>query len=261
MSCDEVRELLEAYALDALEPDERARVEAHLSTCAECRAVAAGYAESLARLPEALALASPLRLPPKLKERLLHAIETGASELHEEPGPAAAARRPRHVRVRRLLVLVGAVALVGALTATAALSLALDRERNLTQRFAGLLDQREVVLEVVDGRETQRAFLRATDDSSTSYGKLFTNPELRDVVIMAGRLPKPPAGKTYHVWLTGAGETISPGVLKVNEKGFGLLVFKAERPGPRYDAARVVLQPARAKPPGAAPVLAWTRKG
>jgi anti-sigma-K factor RskA len=259
MSCDDVRELLEGYALGALEPEELARVEAHLSTCADCRAVAAAYGESLARLPEALTLASPLRLPPKLKDRLLRAIETGAADARDEAPPAALPRNRRYLRVRRLLVVVGAMALAGALTATAALSLALDRERELTQRFAGLLDQREVVLEVVDGRETERAFLRATDETSRSYGKLFTNSELRDVVVMAGRLPKPSAGTTYRVWLSRDHEMTSPGVLKVNDKGFGLLVFKAKRPGLRYDAARVVLQPAGSATPGAALVLTWTR--
>ncbi|MBM4416511.1 MAG: zf-HC2 domain-containing protein, partial [Chloroflexi bacterium] len=34
MSCDEVRELLPAYALDALTDEERADVRAHLEGCA-----------------------------------------------------------------------------------------------------------------------------------------------------------------------------------------------------------------------------------
>ena len=34
---DEVAELLGAYALDAVDPDEAARVEEHLPTCPRCR--------------------------------------------------------------------------------------------------------------------------------------------------------------------------------------------------------------------------------
>ena len=35
LSCDEVEELLPAYALGALSADERAAVDEHLATCAE----------------------------------------------------------------------------------------------------------------------------------------------------------------------------------------------------------------------------------
>ncbi|MST35184.1 hypothetical protein GHK86_20930, partial [Acidimicrobiaceae bacterium USS-CC1] len=41
----DVQELLGAYALDALEPDEVAAVEAHLEVCARCRRELAGYRE------------------------------------------------------------------------------------------------------------------------------------------------------------------------------------------------------------------------
>ena len=53
MRCDDVRELLEAYALDVLDADERALVEAHLASCADCRALVARYEEVLPRRPPA----------------------------------------------------------------------------------------------------------------------------------------------------------------------------------------------------------------
>jgi Anti-sigma-K factor rskA/Putative zinc-finger len=262
MSCDEFVELLEGYALGALEADERARVDAHLASCADCRALVAEYEAVLAGLPDALSLASPVRLPDALKTRLLRAIEAGASEKEREPGPAPPPRPMRRGSVvRRLLALAGASLLVLSLASNAALSLALDREHQLKERFAGLLDEREVVLEVVDGRGTERAFLQPPSEASTAYGKLFTNPELRDVVVMAGRLPKPAEGEAYRVWLTRGARNSFGGALKVNAKGFGLLVFEAARSGPRYDAARVVLQRNGTKTPAGETVLAWSRTG
>jgi anti-sigma-K factor RskA len=259
MSCDDVRELLEGYALGVLDPDEENRVEAHLASCADCRRLVARYREILAGFPEALALASPLQLPDTIKERLLTMLEGETAEAHAKPLPRTAAWRPGGRR-RRLLVLAAASLLALSVAATAALGLALDRERELKDRFAGLLDQRELVLEVVDGRGTERAFLRPADRGSTSYGKLFTNPELRHVVVLVGRLPKPPDDTQYAVWLTRDGETTRRGALQVNEKGFGLLVFDAPRAGPRYDAARVVLQQAGARTPRGETVLRWTRE-
>lgn len=255
MSCEHVRELLEAYALGTLDQDEKARVESHLSSCANCRARVAEYTEILARLPDALALASPLQLPLTMKQRLLTAIEAGKAEPAADPRSATVRRSPR--RATRLLVLAGALALFLALASTAALSFALDRERQLNERFAGLLDQREMVLEIVDGRGTERLSLRSSDRSS-SYGKLFTNPRLPDVVIMAGRLPPAEEGERYRVLLTSGGVTRSPGILSVNAKGFGLLVFESGRAGPRYDSVRIVRERAGARPGGGETVLTWT---
>src|SRR5436190_231315 len=80
MDCEQVREQLEAYALGALEPDERDRVARHLAGCPECRRLAAAYAEVAADLPLALAAASPLRPPPELKERLVRPPERDARQ-------------------------------------------------------------------------------------------------------------------------------------------------------------------------------------
>jgi hypothetical protein len=43
----------------------------------------------------------------------------------------------------------------------------------------------------------------------------------------------------------------------VNAQGFALVVFKAERRGPAYDEARVVLQAKDAASPAGTTVLVW----
>ncbi|MER3453386.1 MAG: anti-sigma factor, partial [Acidimicrobiia bacterium] len=50
LSHREIDELLGAYALDAVEPDERAAVEAHLRTCSRCWAEVADHREVAAYL-------------------------------------------------------------------------------------------------------------------------------------------------------------------------------------------------------------------
>ena len=37
MTCDETRDLLSAYLDEAVDPDDRSRVDAHLEGCDECR--------------------------------------------------------------------------------------------------------------------------------------------------------------------------------------------------------------------------------
>lgn len=101
-----VRDLLGAYALDMLEPDQRAAVSAHLDGCAECRA----ELDFVAPAAELLPLADPDRVselpspPPELGERILAGVRA-------ERAPRVRAGRARQLVaacVVALLVGVGA---------------------------------------------------------------------------------------------------------------------------------------------------------
>jgi hypothetical protein len=139
------------------------------------------------------------------------------------------------------------------------LSDALDQERAMRASVAAHFSrQQEIVLEVVDAAEATRVILRSPDTDSPAYGKLFTRPDLPHVVAMAARLPIPPQGQTYHLWLTSEGRTFLAGVLPVNDQGFGLLTFDADHDGPVYEAARLTLQAAGAEAPSGETVLAWS---
>lgn len=288
MDCDQIRELLEAYALGALDPGEQTSVQQHLATCPECERLADVYADVAAMLPQALGAASPLRLPPSLKGRLLQSLESASSRSspvasQEAPavseaartmavaavGPApdgtsdmtarapTARRWPSRQRPRTLTVLAVLVLLALSLAWSARLSVALARERALRAEFANLVSQQELVLEVVDSSQTIRRVLRPPESGSRSYGKLFTRPDMPHVVAMAARLPQPPPGQTYHLWLTSEGQTRLAGEMAINDEGFGLLVFEAHRDGPVYEAALVTLQPQGSTQPTGRFVLRW----
>ena len=250
MTCqDPIRELLEAYVLDSLDATERARVERHLQSCDDCQRLVNEYAEVASQLPQALATASALRLPPEIKPRLL---QTLADE------PASARRKSFTFRWRPRLVTWGlAILLALSLAWGFQLNVALAQERALRSEFADLVGQQEIVLEVIDSSNTTKAFLRATASDSKSYGKLFTRSDFPDVVAMAGRLPVPPAGQAYHFWVTQEGRAYLAGIMKVNEKGFGLLVFTADQPGPVYEAAQLILQPIGSISPTGVPTISW----
>jgi len=250
MTCqDPVQELLETYVLGTLDLSERERVEQHLQNCADCQRLVNEYAEITVRFPHALAAASGLSLPPEIKSRILQTLPSQRSFIRT--GLTSFRWRPR-------LVTWGlAILLALSLAWGFQLRVALAQERSLRIEFANLADQREIVLEVIDSSKTTKAFLRATADDSKSYGKLFTRSDMSDVVAMAGRLPVPPAGQAYHLWVTEDGKTYLAGVMKVDEKGFGLLVFTADRPGPVYEAAELILGPIRSTSPTGTPIIAW----
>ncbi|MGC1613544.1 MAG: zf-HC2 domain-containing protein, partial [Candidatus Acidiferrum sp.] len=90
-NCDQFRELIEAYALGALDPEERAALEAHLATgCAEC-----GKAVEEARwLVSQLAYAAPEAAPSHmLKGRLMQAVRAEAQAQPETKPHGMTAKR------------------------------------------------------------------------------------------------------------------------------------------------------------------------
>lgn len=255
LTCSENRELLEAYAVGALEEEVQGAVERHLAACPDCQLVAADLREAAHALPLALAAASPVRLPSSLKGRVLQAVAGNGGTTRK-----TGARRFWRPRVA---VALATLAVVGGFSAwNAHLSSALSQEQSMRERLAQLVGRQETVLDIVDSPRARRAVLQPPAGAdSRAYGKVFTTPDLRDVVAMAARLDQPPTGRAYRLWLTEADRTHSPGRLVVNAQGFALLVFKAERPGPAYDEARVVLQRDHAKTPAGTTVLVWRSAG
>jgi hypothetical protein len=247
--CQPTREMLEAYALGALDEDERAAIDDHLRTCADCRRLADELIETAHKLPLAVGAASPLQPPTTLKARVLGQVAP------EEDGES---RRRWWWRPSVALALVSLV-LAGLFAAwDARLDDALSQERDLRARLARLQVQQELVLEVVDSRETRKAVLLPSEGSeSRAYGKVFTRGDMRHVVAMAARLPRPRPDHAYHLWLTNARGTRLAGVLAVDSSGFGLILFDADRAGPVYEEARLIEQPRGSTRPRGEPILLW----
>jgi hypothetical protein len=254
-TCERIRGLLGAYAAGALEGDELAMVEAHLERCPACRELAREHEEAVHALPTALAAASPVELPAPLKERVVGRI--GGEQGVRPREPTAQRRR---WRLRGALALA-TLAVAGLFIAwDARLEDARSQERELRARLAKLEGRQPIVLDVVDSRHTVKRVLLPPDEraESPAYGKVFTRTDVRDVVAMANRLPQPSAGQTYHLWATAAGRTRLVGVMPLDRQGFALLVFRADRPGPRYEDVRVLLQRKGARRPSGVSVLAWS---
>jgi Anti-sigma-K factor rskA/Putative zinc-finger len=253
-SCERIRGLLAAYALGALNGDDRTTVETHLERCPACLKLAREHEDAVHALPSALAAASPVELPQSLKERVVGQTK----EEPHVPRPEPAARR-RRWRLRGALAL--ATLAVGGLFIAwdARLDDARSQERQLRARLAKLEGLQPIVLEVVDSRRTVKYVLLPPDERSESraYGKVFTRTDLPNVVAMANRLPQPHAGQAYHLWATAAGRTRLVGVMPLDKQGFALLVFRADQQGPRYENVRVFLQRKGTRRPSGVPVLAW----
>ena len=256
MNCDDVRELLESYSLGLLDAEQQAAVEAHLDTCPACRELAENYANMIADLPLAINTSTSAHPPDAIKARLLEAISQPSSTVPKVLTPVQRDVR-RLLTPRRMLPVAGVLLVLALLIGLGTgLSVALARESALQAQIANLTGQQELVLEVVDSPKMSKVLLRPPSGStSIAYGKIYTRPDFDDVVVMAARLPMPTAGQAYHVWVTDGTQLRLAGVLTVNAQGFGLLIFKADKPGPIYQSAQLTLQPLGADKPIGSPIL------
>jgi len=76
MTCTELEELLGAYVLDAVTPEEREVAEAHLAQCPSCIQLVNEMRATVDFLPLAVLQVAP---PPQLKGRILSAVQAAAA--------------------------------------------------------------------------------------------------------------------------------------------------------------------------------------
>jgi anti-sigma-K factor RskA len=196
----DIHALSGAYAVDAVDDIERARFEKHLAVCAECQAEVASLREATGVLSETTA-AEP---PAALRDRVLAEIAT-VRPLPPLTTPGAtseeARRQPRRFRLVALAAAAAVLAAVGVGVATQPWA----DETSQTQLSAA--DQ---VLKAPDAKRTSLDFddgAKATVVHSDSVGK---------AVIVTEKMPPPPNGMVYQLWLDQpASGMVSAGLMPI----------------------------------------------
>ncbi|MGH9187488.1 MAG: anti-sigma factor domain-containing protein [Acidimicrobiales bacterium] len=197
----EIEELLGAFALDAVDSEEREVIERHLVDCPRCRAEVAEHREVAAMLANT---GSPA--PEGLWERIADAIEGGG-----EPVPAIRLDVRRSRRPPALPWLVIAAAAVVAFVLIGALALQ-------NRRLASEIDdvRAEHALEAAANRavadpDSRMASLRAADGALQAV-TVVVQPDGQGYLLGDG-LP-PLEDRLYQLWgAIPGGEVVSLGVL------------------------------------------------
>jgi anti-sigma-K factor RskA len=229
MTHDEVLELSGLYVLDALEPSERAAVDAHLATCGDAHDE---IAEMGGVVPALALLAEPVDAPPELKSRVLAAVASEAArtrpvtakptvEVAPWPmnvtAPSPAARRsglPAWASWASALAAVLILAVVGVwgLGAQSAANRANERAETLSQAIAAFSQ---------DGSST--AVLRGRGQHAGSSGFAAFTPDGKGYLVMVGLDPAP-AGHTYQAWYIDAAGPHSAGLMTADADGYAVMV-------------------------------------
>jgi anti-sigma-K factor RskA len=212
---DDLHSLTGAYALDALDADERDRFEAHLETCDACTQEVADLRAVTLQLSEA----SQTPPPAGLRERILLAASTTPQPHHSRPDGVVELdrrRRPPPRWTQRLTAAAAAMlaAAVAGLSYTVAnLTAELTEVENASEQAQRTADQLSDLLAAPDA---EMATAEAVDGAS---GRVVASQLRGEAVFIADGLPAAPPGHTYQLWLIDGSGPESVGLFAPNVDG------------------------------------------
>ena len=222
-------DLLASYALGALEPGERADVDAHVATCARCTAEMRRLRAAVDALPFAVA---PVPPPPGSRAAVLRRIRGET----EEPVPPPLPRRPPGWwRVLAAPAAGWAAAAAGVAAAAAGVWQAqlmrheLAALRAANQDLARAAREESLILASLDPGSTRFVEVRGSDVSPAAGGRVVYDARTRRALVVLEGLPPLEPGKTYQLWLLqgGGAAPLSAGTLRPEDDGLGTVVIQA----------------------------------
>jgi anti-sigma-K factor RskA len=178
-----------SYVLRALPDDEHERFEAHLATCEGCRREVADLQVAADTLPLAAVQVGP---PPELRDRIMAVVRSEAELLNaagaraDEPEPASPRRRRWRWPVLSLRPLPAALA-AGVLVAAGVVGGVVLSGGSDTSTVTGTVR--------IASAPAARASLQLSDDATK---------------LRVRRMPPPPSGKVYQVWLKRPNQNPAP---------------------------------------------------
>jgi anti-sigma-K factor RskA len=231
-----VTDLIPAYALGALEPDEVDTVERHLAFCAECAAEERQIAQAAAAL-----LVAPLALsaqtasaPQALRARILERVRG----LPVESAPAsahptdAAPRAHRGLRDRLRALFSQSPAGTEETHSETPAPYHPTGDAELDRILLDLLVDPACAILPAPGAAEPGAFARLIVTPTSSTGVLF-----------ASGLRAPAPGKAYQIWLLRDGQPVPNALFTTDHQGRGASLVRATEPVLAYDTVAVTPEP------------------
>ena len=245
MSHTDYQDLLSAYALDAIDPDDGQALAEHLATCEECR----GELIALREAGNLLAHASPATVPgDHVRAQLLKQVR--AEAVRSQPaqvvfgiadGVDQIVQMPqRSKRVwPNLLRMAAAIAFVALLAGVVVLwrrdarlqaemrelSRQVEAQQNEIQRNRDLMARQKEVLALLNSDAGTKIQLMGSPTAPDARATLMFDKKTGRAVLMTEGLPMPAADKAYEVWFIPKGRSPMPGkVFTVDSSGHAMIM-------------------------------------
>jgi anti-sigma-K factor RskA len=247
---DEIQALLADYVLGELTAEDRRRVDEHVAGCAAC----ATELRELGLAFHGIGLAEePVAPPPHLRERVLQSLRTDAHIPMTEPTVARATpgSYAAWLAVAATLAIAFAAALLFTIRRNSelrdAVRVADAVYAELQKRIGDNETQADLAVSILTSPDMRRIDLEGFDASRDAVARAYWSPA-KGLLIVADRLPEPPAGRVYQVWLIGSASAgpVSAGLLDDPRSGRGMLIV----PAPQGVAGDVVTVAVTDEPPG-----------
>ncbi len=198
-----------AYALDALEPDERADFERHLAECDECAAEVVELRATAARLAAAIAISPPERLRDRVRAEI---ARTRQDSPLVSRGAGADSLDQLARRRKRIVYATSAAAVVALLAAGAFATFAVERGDQL-QSAQGQLDQARARYAPISQLLAAPDVRTVTDSANAGTVTLLSSHLLHKGLLVGQHLAAPSAGNVYQAWDIGISGFQSLGLL------------------------------------------------
>jgi hypothetical protein len=230
---DEIAELLGAYALDAVDADEAAAVEAHLAVCPRCAAEVADHREVAAMLAHSGAPA-----PEGLWTRIAASLEEAPPEMDlrlMRPGPASdgVADLGERRQLRNVPRWLPGAAVAAALVVVALIAGVLitddDPAGDRSDQFATTALE-DVARDVMNDSEATKVMLRSPEGEMETQVAIGADGS---GYLMGNTLPALDDSQTYQLWGITGDLVVSLGVLGPSP---GVVAFRAD---PSLDALAI----------------------
>jgi anti-sigma-K factor RskA len=216
----ETHELIAGYALDALDPADRARAKELLASSEEAREELRAFSEVAAAMATAASGPAPR---PELRERILDGARA-------EPQTVVSLEAHRRSRAVPLLAAAAAIAACAAL-ALGAWGVSASRDLDDTR---AALDRSRAAAAVLSDPEARTVDLEAGD------GRLVVGDDGAAVLVLDG-IDAAPSGKTYELWVSDGGAPVPAGLF---DGGAQRDVVPVEEPVEPGSVVLVTVEPA-----------------
>ncbi|MER7676922.1 anti-sigma factor [Streptomyces sp. NPDC096934] len=207
MTTSDLHTLTGAYALHALDEDERGRFERHAADCEACAQEVRELTATAARL----GLAETVVTAPELKTRVMRHITTVRQEAPRTAAvtpPVPVLRRVRRPRGLSRWALAACVAAAAAFGGTAVWQHDRAQEARGQARAA---ERRTADLTAVLAAPDAKS--RTAKLAGGAAGTVVVSAGRDEAVFISSGMAKPPRGKVYQLWFDDAGTMRSAGLM------------------------------------------------
>jgi len=216
--CDEILDLIADYAFGLTDVQETRFVEANLQRCPE----AAAQLQDYRILQEEMRASVPQVEPPmQVGERLMAALVASAPTL------VRTAEKPLE-KPRRLLRPAWLIAAAAVLALVVSNAYWFTRVNDLAQRqdeLLALINPQDTNAFVLTSTNALHWVRLANDETNSTSAFMMWNGDSETGLLYARGFPELQQSEKYHVWLTRNGERVFVGILQIDDKGDGALLF------------------------------------